>query len=284
MVGKTEILKKSSSSVKEKGQYAVAFSLIGVMLYAAGFPIFFLLFIGALGYFIWKIFSSEARNDVRRIFEFYIAANEILREDQRRWYGFEIQETISNGEKIVRSMSYSPPLVHFALGALYAKLGDNSSAIKHLSYIENGSTEAGIVFPSSEFRDYVRVLRKIERFPAEAPQTSSAIRTLERARKNKLTSLLEGCRSLLNEEQTLDEPEQQRVLESVVEKQERRNGRLSNVAMEAANQAKVPVRDDEELSSGGPESEPESSSKSDHHSNRKTISEVLHDIYDERVQ
>ena len=282
-MSKTEILKKSPSSVKEKGQYVVAFSLIGVMLYAAGFPIFFLIFIAALGYFIWKIFSSESRNDVRRIFEFYLAANEILREDQRRWYGFEIQETISLGEKIVRSLSYSPPLVHYALGALYAKMGDNGSAVKHLSYIENGSSaEAGIVFPSSEFRDYVRVLRKIERSPSEAPQTSSAIRMLERGRKNKLARLLESCRSQLEAEQSTIELDDKKMLESIVEKREQRTAQANEEVVELSNNQQASMDLDNDRSSDGANSRIEG--KSGYSTNRKTISEVLHDIYDESIQ
>lgn len=263
----------------------MAFGLIGVMLYAAGFPIFFLIFVGALGYFVWKIFSSEGRNDVRRIFEFYLAANEILREDQRRWYGFEIQETISLGEKIVRSMSYSPPLVHFALGALYAKLGDNSSAVKHLTYIENGSSaEAGIIFPSGEFRDYVRVLRKIERSPAEAPQTSSAIRMLERARKNKLSPLLEICRSRLESEQAAHEPEERRKLESVVEGHDNNKTSLMDEIVEIDDRSPAAKKSGAEQSFDGSSNEKDNTAKSDYSSNRKTISEVLHDIYDESIQ
>ena len=41
------------------------------------------------------------------------------------------------------------------------------------------------------------MLRKIERTPAEAPLTSSAVRSLERARKNKGKLLLEHSRSQL---------------------------------------------------------------------------------------
>ena len=284
-MAKGEIVRQTTTtSVKEKGQYAVAFSLVGVMLYVAGFPILFLLFIGALSYFIWKVFSSESRSDVRRIFEFYLSANEILREDHRRWYGFEIQETISRGEKIVRSMAYSPPLVHFALGSLYERLGDLSSAVRHLTYIEHGSeSETGIVFPSSEFREYVRILRKIERSPAEAPQTSSAIRSLERARKSKTSILLASCRDRLAEEQANGKSENHQS-KSLLEAAPSSNGVSP---MEEPGERRLPFGD---TTIAGPRSNDNDQTASDTSSEhgkrpeRKTISEVLHDIYDGSVQ
>ena len=84
-MSETHLEKRSHGTLKEKGQYAVAFSVIGVMLYLAGFPVFLLFFVGVLSYFIWKVFTAEGRNETRRIFEFYLSANEILREDDRRW-------------------------------------------------------------------------------------------------------------------------------------------------------------------------------------------------------
>ena len=41
--------------------------------------------------------------EVERIFDFYIAADAILREEERRWYGFEIAEVIEHGESLLRS-------------------------------------------------------------------------------------------------------------------------------------------------------------------------------------
>ena len=138
----TAIEKRALPPLKEKVQYALAFGVIALMLFIAGFPVFLLFFVGVLTFFIWKVFSSDRRNDTRRIFEFYLSANEILRDDDRRWYGFELQETIARGENILSSMSTAPPLVHFALGALYQKLGDHSSAVKYLSTIEKNIDEA----------------------------------------------------------------------------------------------------------------------------------------------
>jgi len=89
--------KRRSMSLGEKTQYSLMFGVITMMLFYAGFPIFLLLFLGVLGFFLWKIFSIEAKGETRQVFEFYLSANEILREDDRRWYGFEIQETIQRG-------------------------------------------------------------------------------------------------------------------------------------------------------------------------------------------
>ena len=200
-MSKTALEKKHSAPLTSGGQYALAFGVIAVMLFAVGFPVFLLFFISVLTFFIWKVFASESRNETRGIFEFYLSANEILRDDERRWYGFEIQEAIGRGETIVRSMSAAPPLIFFALGALYQKLGDHSAAVKNLEQVVDTGTgdEASIVFPTRDLRNYVGMLRRIERAPAEAPLTYSAIRSLERARKNRSKALLEHSRALLPE-------------------------------------------------------------------------------------
>lgn len=269
---KHEIVKRPAVSVKEKGQYAVALSLVGVMLYVAGFPVFFLLFVGVLTYFVWKIFSSDSRNDVRRIFEFYLSASEILRDDYRKWYGFEIQETIAQGERIVRAIPSSPPLVHFALGALYDRLNDHSSAAKHLSYIsEETAAESGIVFPSNELRQYVRILRKIERSPAEAPQTSAAVRSLERLRKTRTRSLLEKNRAIMESEKTTPDTDTLPELSPLVDQTQ--DVRAAGVYVTSVDQTVIADGTGDSRANQNGET-PE----------RKTISEVLHDIYDDKVQ
>ena len=125
----------------------------------------------------------------------------MLRDDDRRWYGFEMQETISRGERILQTVNGAPPLVYFTLGALYNKIGDHKTAVKNLEYVlENqGADEAAYTQPSPELRNYVRILRKIEREPAEAPLTSAAVRALERSRKNRGRTLLEDSRQQIEE-------------------------------------------------------------------------------------
>ena len=106
-----------------------------MMLFVAGFPTIVICFFGVFAYFLWKTFSHAPRSGVREIFEFYLSANEILRDDERKWYGFEVQEVISKGENILQIMHGAPPLVYFSLGALYNKVENHESAVKHLSYV-----------------------------------------------------------------------------------------------------------------------------------------------------
>ena len=175
-----KLQKTLPSAIKEKGQYFLAFGVIASMLLVAGFPTFVVFFFIIFAYFLFKIFAAGSRNETRDIFEFYLSANEILRDDERKWYGFEIHEVVNRGERILQMMTGTPPLVYFTLGALYNKIGDHAAAVHHLSHVlENESSdEAAYVYPSPELRNYVRVLRKIEREPAEAPMTSAAVRHL----------------------------------------------------------------------------------------------------------
>src|SRR5260221_1911530 len=136
----SRIERHGSPAFREKGQYLLAFGVIASMLLVVGFPTFVIFFFGVFAYFLWKIFSSGSRGDTREIFEFYLSANDVLREDERRWFGFEMKEVVGRGEKIVRSMIGAPPLVYFTLGALYNKIGDHSAAVNNLSYVvENES-------------------------------------------------------------------------------------------------------------------------------------------------
>jgi len=261
--------------IKERGQYALAFGVIALMLYIVGFPVFLLVFFGVLAFFIWKVFTAEARSDTRRIFEFYLAANEILRDDERRWYGFEIKEAVARGEAITKTMSSVPPLVHFALGSLYAKLGDHSSAVRSLSQVvdETAPDESAIVFPTRDLREYVKMLRKIERTPAEAPLTSAAVRSLERARRNKAKQLLDEARARLAES-IVDQPAEAQELTSVV------NGEADMPLL--ARTSAVTDDEDETPSVTRPEKTKPSAAPAVL-TERQTISEVLHDIYDKNV-
>jgi hypothetical protein len=281
-VSKAALEKKHTAPLSGGGQYALAFGVIAVMLFAVGFPVFLLFFISVLTFFIWKVFSSESRNETRSIFEFYLSANEILRDDDRRWYGFEIQEAIGRGETIARSMSSAPPLVYFALGALYQKLGDHALAVKNLERVVDpaGSDESAIVFPSRDLRNYVGMLRKIERAPAEAPLTYSAVRALERSRKNRAKILLDQSRALVPEVAAVLPPAEQK-LESVVDEPP------------FFDMREIGINDLTEVRNGGAKVRPAArkardretrSNDSHEHRDRKTISEVLHDIYDKNIQ
>ena len=284
-MSETSLEKRRPTSIKEKGQYAIAFSVVGVMLWAIGFPAFLLFFFGALTFFVWKVFSTEGRTETRRIFEFYLSANEIIRDDDRRWYGFEIQETISRGETIVRSMSATPPLVHYALGVLYQKINDHMLAVKHLSFVfeENTSDELGFVYPTKELREYVRMLRKIERSPAEAPLTSSAIRSLERSRKNRGREILENSRLHVSK---VVEPTQmsEKRLESVVDISQYRDHESADAHVQTEDPS-VTTPEPQTVFVGQEKRKSVARQGIDRHQHvdRKTISEVLHDIYDKNA-
>ena len=281
----TSLEKKVPNSIKEKSQYALAFGVVAVMLWAVGFPVFILFFFSVLTFFIWKAFSFESRNDTRKIFEFYLSANEILREDDRRWYGFEVQETINLGETILKSMRPAPPLVHYGLGALYQKIGDHSSAQKHLAYVveENASKESSIAFPTKELREYVRTLRKIERTPAEAPQTSAAVRSLERSRKQKAADLLAASRKELTSAESAQIEEatagQSTAVGESHSESRFEHGHVANTENDDAERG-ITYR----FADFAKSKKVKKAANDDSPADRKTISEVLHDIYDKNVQ
>jgi hypothetical protein len=277
-----KLQKRPPSGVVEKGQYALAFVVVAAMLVVAGFPAFVVFFFGVFAYFLWKIFTGGSRSETRDIFEFYLAANEMLRDDDRRWYGFEIREVIARGVRIVQSMSAAPPLVYFTLGALFNKIGEHKEAVANLKNAleSEHSDEMNFVFPSPELRNYVKVLRKIEREPAEAPMTSAAVRSLERARRLRGTSLLKDSR-LKMEESAAQAP----LLEAERTTEPQRasgHGRVQPASI-------VEQRDNEPESrnerSDGMLSKRRSKSKEPdgRFNNRKPISEVLHDIYDDHT-
>ena len=300
-----KLQKKNPDSLKETSQYALAFGLVATMLFVAGFPVFVIFFFGIFAYILWKTFSQPTRSEAREIFEFYLSANELLRDDERRWFGFEIQEVIGRGERILQLMNGAPPLVYFTLGALYNKLGDHKSATNHLSYVlENeNADETGYNYPSPDLRNYVRILRKIEREPAEAPQTSAAVRSLERARRNRGKSMLENSRLLLEEQNrkkheiALEQKRQKQLAErnaeraatmtaekpfvSVVQSEPHghanENGNSHENGRAAASPAEKPQMPDDENQKTKKRKNAE-----DAFADRKPISEVLRDIYDSK--
>jgi hypothetical protein len=288
-----KLQKKIPDSIRENTQYALAFGLIATMLLVAGFPVFVIFFFAIFAYFLWKTFSQPSRNETREIFEFYLSANELLRDDERRWFGFEVHEVISRGERILQLMNGAPPLVYFTLGALYHKVGDHKSAVNHLSYIvENeNAEESTYIYPSPDLRNYVKILRKIEREPAEAPQTSAAIRALERARRNRGKSFLELSRVKLiesNEKKKLMS-EQKKQIEKVAEinRDSIVPTSVTNGNGDKSSQNGRPLFDagdwqSSEKENKQKENESKSTAKNDPFANRQPITDVLRDIYDNK--
>jgi hypothetical protein len=186
------------SKGRDAGQKLVAIIVILAMLALMGIPPTVIIFFATVVYFVWRAVDRSEQHETRRIFDFYLAANEILREDERRWFGFEITEVIGQGEAVVHSMADPPPLAHFALGALYHRAGDHEAATEHLAYVvdSDAGDERHCISPSPELRRYVRVLRRLERDPSEGPQTLAAVRNLERTRRARIATLLEESRKL----------------------------------------------------------------------------------------
>jgi len=253
------------------------------MLIVTNIPVFVIFFFGIFAYFVVKMFSSGTGNETREIFEFYLAANDILRDDDRRWYGFEIKEAIDRGEAILQRMSAAPPLVRFTLGALYNKFGDHKAAVNHLSQvIENPhASELAYVHPTPELRSYVKILRKIEREPADAPLTSAAVRALERARRTRGKALLEQSRTefataepkILLEEARAS---QEQNAEARPAPEEHKNGKPADPQPVTIAQTFT-----QNQASNGPKRKRNGKpTKEEEYADRKPISEVLHDIYD----
>lgn len=279
-----KLQKKDSFALKEKTQYALTFGVIATMLVVAGFPMVVVFFFGVFAYFLWKTFSQPSQKGIREVFDFYLVANEILRDDDRRWFGFEVQNAISKGEGILQKMHGAPPLVYFALGALYAKIGDHGSAVSHLAYVveNDNADESTYLHPSKDLRDYVRLLRKIERDPKEAPQNASAIRTLERLRRNKGAVLLEESRAKAPAEtrpaRELEKEKADAANERVSEERVLKSVTDSGMREQTAESKQSPERPSRTSRFRRKRSDEEE------FADRKPITEVLHDIYDKNVQ
>ena len=178
---------------------AIAIIVIVAMLGAAGLsPVIMVFFFGVI-LVVWIVARHSQAREVERIFDFYIAAEAILREEERRWYGFEIAEVIEQGESLLEIMPDAPPLNYFAIGALYHRLGNHQASVEYLSRLveDDNYDEAHRTLPSPQLRRYVQMLRQIEYHPSTAPQTLAAVRSLERARQRTAGKLLMESRGLL---------------------------------------------------------------------------------------
>jgi len=145
-----------------------------------------------VGFLLLTIVQGRQRRQTEVILGFYVAANEILEDDEGRRYRFEIAEAIKTGEKVVRSMPDPPPLSSFALGALCHSIGDQNGAVQHLALAaeEELLRESPHIAPSRQLRRYVRRLRQIERRPERWPKVNAAIRNLERMHRERAAHLL----------------------------------------------------------------------------------------------
>lgn len=178
---------------------AVAIIVIVAMLGAVGLsPVIMVFFFGVI-LVIWIVARHTQTREVERIFDFYVAADAILREEERRWYGFEIAEVIEQGEYLLETIPDAPPLNYFVLGALYHRLGNHQATVEYLSRLveDEHYDEAHRTIPSPQLRRYVTMLRQLEYQPSTAPQTLAAVRSLERARQKTAGKLLMESRGAL---------------------------------------------------------------------------------------
>jgi len=187
---------------------AIAVIIVIAMLNAVGFPPVIMVLITGAVFVVWLCARRAQSREVERIFDFYMAAEAILREEERRWYGFEIAEVIEHGESLLEIMPDPPPLNYYALGALYQRLGNHEAAVEYLARLNEDEhcDETHRTAPSPQLRRYVSLLRRIEYQPSTAPQTLSSIRSLERARQRNAEKMLFESRAVVEtQKQTLKE-------------------------------------------------------------------------------
>jgi hypothetical protein len=184
---------------RDTGQKLVAILVIFAMLALMGLPLTVIIFFAVVAFFVWRAIDRSEQHETRRIFEFYLSAHEILRDDDRRWFGFEINEVVSSGESVLATMQDAPTLVHYALGALHLRAGDFEAAAEHLAYVceDEQADERRRTHPTPELRRYATVLRRLEREPADGPLTIAAVRSLERARATQAAAQLAEARAKL---------------------------------------------------------------------------------------
>ncbi len=189
-------------------QKAVAVVVIVALLDMVGVSPVVMLFMTGVAVVIWFAGRRSENRELERIFEFYVCADAILRDEERRWYGFEVAEAIENGERALELMPDPPPLHYFALGALYYRIGNYEATVEYLSRVmeDEAYDELHRTTPSPQLRRYVSMLRRIEYEPSTAPQTLSAVRSLERARRKHAAQFLAESRNSLSVAKTTAAP------------------------------------------------------------------------------
>ncbi len=189
---------------RDSAQRFLAIVVIIAMMMTMSIPAPVVVFFAIVIYFVWRAVERSEQQQIEGIFHFYVLANEILRDEDRRWFGYEIAEVIGRGEEILSLMKDPPPLVYFALGALHKKAGNVNAAADYLSLVLESDlgNENKITVPSPELRYYVKMLRRLERDPAEKPQLMAAVRSLERMRQARAARLLAEAREQLQQQPT----------------------------------------------------------------------------------
>jgi len=169
------------------------------MLYGAGVAPVVMFFVTGVVLVVFLVTRRAQNREVERLFDFFVTAESILRDEERRWYGFEVGEVIEQGELVLEGLPDPPPLHLFTLGALHHTIGNYGSAVDYLSHIveDEEFNERSRDVASPQLRRYVTLLRKIEAEPSLAPETLGAIRSLERMRRRQAFTLLTESRKAL---------------------------------------------------------------------------------------
>jgi len=188
------------SANKRFVQKSIAVVVIVTLLYGAGVAPAVMFFVSGVVFIVFLLTRKAQNREVERLFDFYVAADAILRED-RRWFGFEVTEVLEDGHEALEGIPDPPPLQLFTLGALHHRVDQHAAAEEFLSRVvdEEHSDERFLTHPSSQLRRYVTLLRKIESEPSFAPKTLGAIRSLERMRRKNAHTLLAESRLALED-------------------------------------------------------------------------------------
>src|SRR2546423_10088826 len=120
---------------QETAQRLIAIVVIMAMLGVMGIPLTVIVFFATVVYFVWRAVQRSEQQDVKNIFDFYISANEILRDEEKRWYGFEITQVIGEGERVLHPMPDPPPLGYFTLAAPHHRAADHDTPADPLAYV-----------------------------------------------------------------------------------------------------------------------------------------------------
>ena len=196
------------SGNRRYAQKIIAVVVIVTMLYGAGVAPIVMLFVSGVVLVVFLVTRRAQNREVERLFDFFVTAESILRDEERRWYGFEVGEVIEQGELVLEGLPDPPPIHLFTLGALHHSIGNHSSAVEYLSHIieDEHFNERNRDTGSPQLRRYVTLLRKIEMDPALAPETLGAIRSLERMRRRQAFTLLTESRKALKLNATSEQP------------------------------------------------------------------------------
>jgi hypothetical protein len=241
-----------ASSNKKLIQKSVAIVVIVAILQLVGISPMIVLFATGIVFLVWMVNHRSQTRELEQIFNFYVAAEAILRDDERRWYGFEVVEVIDDGERAFNIMPDCPTLHLFALGALYHRIGKYELTAQYLERVleDEHYDERWNTTPSDQLRRYVSMLRRLEMNPSIAPEKLAAVRSLERMRRRKAARLLQESRVLKTSATA--------TVTSTSKTPANEN--LSNPTVHATPTPEYPVAETM--------------------STRPPISEVLHDVYD----